>query len=86
MENYEEIHLPWPGWKIGKYLGGGAYGKNTSAGTQNAYEEVSETIGIKNPRVKNYLISRFRKSPKKAFLKYIKKLNPEAAEEIKTSK
>ena len=27
MENYEEIHLPWPGWKIGKYLGGGAYGK-----------------------------------------------------------
>ena len=27
MEKYEEIHLPWPGWKIGKYLGGGAYGK-----------------------------------------------------------
>ena len=27
MENHEEIHLPWPGWKIGKYLGGGAYGK-----------------------------------------------------------
>lgn len=27
MENYEDIHLPWPDWKIGKYLGGGAYGK-----------------------------------------------------------
>ena len=32
----------------------GAYGRNTSAGTQNTYEEeeVSETIGIKNPRGK----------------------------------
>ena len=32
----------------------GAYGRNTSAGTQNVYEEeeVSETIGIKNPRGK----------------------------------
>ena len=27
MENFENIQLPWPGWKIVKYLGGGAYGK-----------------------------------------------------------
>ena len=27
MENFEHIHLPWSGWKIVKYLGGGAYGK-----------------------------------------------------------
>ncbi len=27
MENFEHIHLPWAGWKIVKYLGGGAYGK-----------------------------------------------------------
>ena len=27
MENFEHIHLPWPDWKIIKYLGGGAYGK-----------------------------------------------------------
>ena len=27
MENYEGIRLPWPDWKIVKYLGGGAYGK-----------------------------------------------------------
>ena len=27
MENFEGIYLPWPGWKIVKYLGGGAYGK-----------------------------------------------------------
>ena len=27
MENFENIRLPWPDWKIVKYLGGGAYGK-----------------------------------------------------------
>ena len=27
MENFEKIRLPWPDWKIVKYLGGGAYGK-----------------------------------------------------------
>ena len=27
MENVENIRLPWPDWKIVKYLGGGAYGK-----------------------------------------------------------
>ena len=27
MENVEQIRLPWPAWKIVKYLGGGAYGK-----------------------------------------------------------
>ena len=27
MENFEQIRLPWPDWKIVKYLGGGAYGK-----------------------------------------------------------
>ena len=27
MENVENIRLPWPNWKIVKYLGGGAYGK-----------------------------------------------------------
>ena len=27
MENFDGIHLPWSGWKIVKYLGGGAYGK-----------------------------------------------------------
>ena len=27
MENVEQIRLPWPDWKIVKYLGGGAYGK-----------------------------------------------------------
>ena len=27
MENYAGIRLPWPDWKIVKYLGGGAYGK-----------------------------------------------------------
>ena len=27
MENVEQICLPWPDWKIVKYLGGGAYGK-----------------------------------------------------------
>ena len=27
MGNFENIHLPWPDWKIVKYLGGGAYGK-----------------------------------------------------------
>ena len=27
MENLEKIRLPWPDWKIVKYLGGGAYGK-----------------------------------------------------------
>ena len=27
MENFEHIRLPWPDWKIVKYLGGGAYGK-----------------------------------------------------------
>ena len=27
MENFEGIHLPWSGWKIVKYIGGGAYGK-----------------------------------------------------------
>ena len=27
MENFESIRLPWPDWKIVKYLGGGAYGK-----------------------------------------------------------
>ena len=27
MENFEKIRLPWSGWKIVKYLGGGAYGK-----------------------------------------------------------
>ena len=27
MENFEKIILPWPDWKIVKYLGGGAYGK-----------------------------------------------------------
>ena len=27
MENFEKIILPWPDWKIVKYLGGGSYGK-----------------------------------------------------------
>jgi serine/threonine protein kinase len=27
VESYENIRLPWPDWKIVKYLGGGAYGK-----------------------------------------------------------
>ena len=27
MENFEQIRLPWPDWKIVRYLGGGAYGK-----------------------------------------------------------
>ena len=27
MGNFENIRLPWPDWKIVKYLGGGAYGK-----------------------------------------------------------
>ena len=27
MENFENIRMPWPDWKIVKYLGGGAYGK-----------------------------------------------------------
>ena len=27
MENFEQIRLPWPDWKIVTYLGGGAYGK-----------------------------------------------------------
>ena len=27
MENFENIRLPWPEWKIVKYLSGGAYGK-----------------------------------------------------------
>ena len=27
VENFEQIRLPWPDWKIVKYLGGGAYGK-----------------------------------------------------------
>ena len=27
MENFENIRLPWPDWKIVKYLGVGAYGK-----------------------------------------------------------
>ena len=27
MENFENIRLPWPDWKIVRYLGGGAYGK-----------------------------------------------------------
>ena len=27
MGNFEHIYLPWSGWKIVKYLGGGAYGK-----------------------------------------------------------
>ena len=27
MENFENIRLPWPDWKIVKHLGGGAYGK-----------------------------------------------------------
>ena len=27
MENFEKIILPWPDWKIVKYLGSGAYGK-----------------------------------------------------------
>ena len=39
MENFENIRLPWPDWKIVKYLGGGAYGKvyeieRTISGTQ----------------------------------------------------
>ena len=39
MENLEKIRLPWPDWKIVKYLGGGAYGKvyeieRTISGTQ----------------------------------------------------
>ena len=39
MGNFEKIHLPWPDWKIVKYLGGGAYGKvyeieRTISGTQ----------------------------------------------------
>ena len=39
MENFENIRLPWPDWKIIKYLGGGAYGKvyeieRTISGTQ----------------------------------------------------
>ena len=39
MEKFEHIHLPWSGWKIVKYLGGGAYGKvyeieRTISGTQ----------------------------------------------------
>ena len=39
MENYENIRLPWPGWKIVKYLGGGAYGK--------VYEIERDLIGIR---------------------------------------
>lgn len=27
MENYNDITLPWPDWRIVNYLGGGAYGK-----------------------------------------------------------
>ena len=38
MENFERIHLPWPDWKIVKYLGGGAYGK--------VYEIERNTSGI----------------------------------------
>ena len=39
MGNFENIRLPWPDWKIVKYLGGGAYGKvyeieRTISGTQ----------------------------------------------------
>lgn len=39
MEDFEKIILPWPDWKIVKYLGGGAYGKvyeieRTISGTQ----------------------------------------------------
>ena len=39
MGNFENIRLPWPDWKIIKYLGGGAYGKvyeteRTISGTQ----------------------------------------------------
>ena len=39
MGNFENIHLPWPDWKIVKYLGGGACGKvyeieRTISGTQ----------------------------------------------------
>lgn len=38
MEKFEHIHLPWSGWKIVKYLGGGAYGK--------VYEIERNTSGI----------------------------------------
>ena len=39
MGNFENIRLPWPDWKIVRYLGGGAYGKvyeieRTISGTQ----------------------------------------------------
>ena len=27
MENFENIHLPWPEWKIVKNLGSGTYGR-----------------------------------------------------------
>ena len=27
MENFENICLPWPDWKIVKYLSGGTYGR-----------------------------------------------------------
>ena len=39
MENFENIRLPWPGWKIVKYLGGGAYGK--------VYEIERDLFGIR---------------------------------------
>lgn len=39
MENFENIRLPWPDWKIVKYLGGGAYGK--------VYEIERDLIGIR---------------------------------------
>ena len=39
MENFENIRLPWPDWKIVEYLGGGAYGK--------VYEIERDLIGIR---------------------------------------
>ena len=39
MENFENIRLPWPDWKIVKYLGGGANGK--------VYEIERDLIGIR---------------------------------------
>lgn len=39
MENFENIRLPWPDWKIVKYLGGGAYGK--------VYEIERDLFGIR---------------------------------------
>ena len=48
MGNFENIRLPWPDWKIVKYLGGGAYGKvyeieRTIFGTQ---EKVKAALKI----------------------------------------